>query len=169
MNVVNLFGGPGTGKSTTAAGLFHLMKLANMKVELVTEFAKDLVWDDRSTDDQVHILGEQYHRLYRLKNKVDYVVTDSPLFLSIVYGQNNTPPSWSSFVNDLYNTFTNTNIWLRRVKPYHAAGRYQDERGARALDDHISDLLGQWGQQIHLQLPADEHAPRNIFTYLEKR
>ncbi len=39
-----MFGGPGTGKSTSAAGLFFKMKLAQMEVELVTEYAKDLVW-----------------------------------------------------------------------------------------------------------------------------
>jgi len=38
--VINLFAGPGAGKSTTAAGLFAEMKRANVDVELVTEYVK---------------------------------------------------------------------------------------------------------------------------------
>jgi len=46
---INIFGGPGAGKSTTAALLFAEMKSGGFKVELVTEVAKDFVWEDRST------------------------------------------------------------------------------------------------------------------------
>ena len=46
MKVINLFAGPGTGKSTTAAGLFYKMKSKGYMVELVTEFAKDLVYQE---------------------------------------------------------------------------------------------------------------------------
>jgi len=46
MKVINLFGGPGCGKSTAAAGLFHLMKSNHMSVELVNEFAKEIVWEN---------------------------------------------------------------------------------------------------------------------------
>ena len=45
--VVNLFAGPGSGKSTTASGLFHLLKLDNKKTELVTEYAKDAIYEQR--------------------------------------------------------------------------------------------------------------------------
>ena len=46
MIVINLFGGPSSGKTTMAAGLFRLLKTMNKKVELVQEFAKDLVWEN---------------------------------------------------------------------------------------------------------------------------
>lgn len=39
-----MFGSPGSGKSTTAAGLFYKLKTSDYNVELVTEVAKDLVW-----------------------------------------------------------------------------------------------------------------------------
>ena len=41
--VVNLFGAPGAGKSTGAAYIFALLKMAGIEAELVTEFAKDKV------------------------------------------------------------------------------------------------------------------------------
>jgi adenylylsulfate kinase-like enzyme len=43
LHVINLFGGPGTGKSTLAAALFTDLKMKGINAELVTEFAKDLV------------------------------------------------------------------------------------------------------------------------------
>ena len=51
--VVNLFGAPGSGKSTGAAWVYSNLKLAlpedkDISVELVTEFAKDLVWDNNT-------------------------------------------------------------------------------------------------------------------------
>ena len=44
---VNLFGGPGTGKSTTSAAVFSLLKMHGVNAELITEFAKDLTWEKR--------------------------------------------------------------------------------------------------------------------------
>lgn len=38
--LVNLFGGPGTGKSTTRAGLFNTLKLTGVNSEEVPEHAE---------------------------------------------------------------------------------------------------------------------------------
>lgn len=77
---INLFGGPGTGKSTAAASLFAEMKKKGMDVELVTEVAKDFVWEERqkTLEIQPYITVKQYRNLFRLKGKVDYVITDAP-------------------------------------------------------------------------------------------
>lgn len=41
MNVVNLFAGPGSGKSTTAAGIFYILKSEyNINCEYVSEYAR---------------------------------------------------------------------------------------------------------------------------------
>ena len=69
MQIVNLFGGPGSGKSTTAAGLFYEVKKLKLNVELVTEYAKDAVWEKRHNllDDQIYIFAKQQRRISRLK------------------------------------------------------------------------------------------------------
>ena len=46
MKVINIFGGPGTGKSVTAAKLFAELKIQNKNCELITEYAKELVYDE---------------------------------------------------------------------------------------------------------------------------
>ena len=45
----NLFGSPGSGKSTMAALVFSRLKMLNINCELVTEFAKDKVWENNNT------------------------------------------------------------------------------------------------------------------------
>ena len=42
---VNLFGSPGSGKSTGASYIFSMLKLHGIVAELVTEFVKDKVWE----------------------------------------------------------------------------------------------------------------------------
>jgi adenylate kinase family enzyme len=46
--IVNLFAGPGAGKSTGAAYVFAKLKLAGIDCEYVSEFAKDKVWENNS-------------------------------------------------------------------------------------------------------------------------
>lgn len=83
--VINLIGGPGAGKSTTAAGVFFLLKLLNVRCELVTEFAKELTYDENWSDlkRQLYVTAEQERRQRRLVDKVDFIVTDSPLLLGV--------------------------------------------------------------------------------------
>lgn len=45
--VVNLWGGPGCGKSTLAAELFVTLKKSNIEVALVNEYAQELIHEDR--------------------------------------------------------------------------------------------------------------------------
>lgn len=170
MNLINLFGGPGTGKSTTAAGTFHLMKLAGRKVELVTEYAKDLVWDDRSTEDQIQILGEQYHRFHRLRKKVDFIVTDSPMFLSVVYGKLYMPQykHFLPFVNELVQSFDNINVFLNRVKGYEPAGRNQTEAEAKDLDATIKTMLWEYSVPVNFSCDGDVAAPQKIVDFIKE-
>ena len=46
MVVVNMFGVPGAGKSTGAAFVFAKLKMMGINAELISEFAKDKVWEE---------------------------------------------------------------------------------------------------------------------------
>lgn len=141
LKVVNLFGGPGAGKSTTASGVFSVLKLNGINCELVTEFAKDLTWEERqkTLHNQYYIFGKQYHRLWRLRDKVELVITDSPLLLSLIYASNE--PVFKKLVVEAYNQFNNLNYYIQRVKKYNPAGRSQTKEEAIQIDDQIYDKL----------------------------
>lgn len=144
MIVINLYGGPGTGKSTTAAGLFSAMKLSGINCELVSEYAKDMVWREMSSsefEDQIYITAKQNKRLNRLEGKVDYAITDCPLLLGLAYAPEDYYPSYFSLVRELYGGYNNFNIFLERVKPYQEVGRNQSEDEARKLDSKIKSLI----------------------------
>ena len=46
---INLWAGPGTGKSTMAAGIFAALKWNKIDCELVSEYAKQIVWEESYT------------------------------------------------------------------------------------------------------------------------
>jgi hypothetical protein len=142
MLVTNLFGGPGIGKSTLAAGIFSLLKLHGVNAELVTEFAKDLTWEERhkTLTNQYYVWGKQYHRMWRLRDDVDIIVTDSPLLLSLIYGET-CPPFHQTVIETYHSTFKNLNYFLRRIKPYNPKGRNQDLEEAKNIDINIKNML----------------------------
>lgn len=165
MKVINLIGGPGSGKSTTAAGLFNLMKLQGIKCELVVEYAKEIVYEGRKTDDQLYILAQQNKRLRRLEKHVDYVITDSPLLLSIIYASDY-PDSLHQLVLDLYNKYDNMLVFLERNKPYEKYGRTQTLEEAVDIDNLIRKLLNV--QNIpYYSLPGDIDAPKEVFKLIK--
>jgi hypothetical protein len=143
--VVNLFAGPGAGKSTTCAGVFSLLKLHGVECEMVTEYAKDMVWEGRDFifKNQLYILGKQYHRLLRLKDKVDFIITDSPIFLSAIYGDDESS-SFKQVVYSKFSEFLNINFYIQRVKPYHQIGRNQTEKEAKELDDIVKQKIDEY-------------------------
>lgn len=171
MKVINLFAGPGAGKSTTAAGLFHIMKQDGFKVELVTEYAKDIVWADRhkELDDQLYITAKQHHRIFLLKNKVDYCVTDGPLLLSLVYSRM-MPQSFFPFVKDLFHEYDNMAIILKRTKPYVLFGRTQTEDEAKALDTQIHSLVYSLVPPNKIkEINGDLRAPEHILDWIKEQ
>lgn len=135
--VINLIAGPGAGKSTLAAGLFAELKFRGIECELATEYAKDLLWEGRlGRTHKYDILMSQYHRLWRLRGKVKYIITDSPLILPGIYNSTILP-----LAEQLWREFSNINWFIQRVKPYSPIGRRENEESARSVDQKILDYL----------------------------
>lgn len=144
---INLFGGPGVGKSTAAAELFAWFKKHGKSVELVTEFAKDLVWENRQSTlaIQPYVSMKQFRNLARLKGQVDYVITDSPILKDSVYARryaSELPQVYHELLFFLHeNLGDSINILLSREHDYDSQGRYQTEIQARELDRELRFLL----------------------------
>lgn len=144
--VVSLSGGPGTGKSTSAADIFAQLKWAGVNAELVPEFPKELVWEERmkTLQDQVYVFGKQLHRLNRLIGKVDVIVTDAPIINSIVYKPDHLSDTFTKLVLEMNDLFNNKHYFLIRKKGYNPKGRYQTEDGAKEIDNITRDLLDRY-------------------------
>lgn len=143
MLVLNIFGGPCSGKSTAAAGVFHRLKIAEVNCELVTEVAKDLTWEERrmTLKCQPYVFAKQMKRLWRLKGQVDVVITDSPILLSVVYAGGDWPESFKTYVADQFREFNNLNVFLRRDKVYNPVGRGGTRKLAIELDEEIMKIM----------------------------
>lgn len=147
--VINLFGGPGAGKSTGAAFIFSQLKMAGVNAELITEYAKDMVWQSPAVlKDQIYVYGKQNHRIERCADQVDVVVTDSPTLLSGYYfkGDEKTRRMLTDLIkhNDEV-SYDNRNYLVNRVKPYNPAGRYQTESEADVVATQVGDFLDREG------------------------
>jgi len=171
LSVINLIAGPGTGKSTTAAGVFHELKCAGINAELVTEYAKDKVWEQhfKILENQVYILGKQFHRLYRMIDQVDIVVTDSPLILSLYYnngklGIGKLGDYFQGLVSELYNLFDNHNFYLVREKAFNPKGRMETEKKARQIDVELKNILTTHHLPF-IELPGNRTAVQKIVQY----
>lgn len=162
--IVNLFGGPGLGKSTIMAHIFAELKWKKYDVEMATEYAKEEVWAGSThlLENQYFVSAEQYKRIIRLNGKLDIVITDSPLPLGIIYGHNE-PEEFKSLILKYFNKFNNFNILLERKKEYNPNGRMQTEEDAKLKDKEIRDLL-----LLHnIPFRIMEAKRENIFAIIE--
>lgn len=142
--VINLIGSPGTGKSTIASELFAKMKWEGYDVELVSEYAKELIWEERNETfkNELYLFAKQHHRLFRLNGKVEYVITDRPLILSVFYNQKygDNSQQFKDIVLHEVNKFQNVNVFLKRTKPYISKGRNQTEEESDKFSDDMLEI-----------------------------
>lgn len=143
--IVNLYGGPGTGKSTGAAYVFAQLKMKGIDAEYVTEFAKDKVWEESKAafKCQFYISGKQSFRISRCYGKVDVIVTDSPIRLGTIYAELAGRPQLALACIEEADQYrgSSIDILLTRVKPYNPNGRNQTEDESKAIDGKIKFML----------------------------
>lgn len=167
--VINLVAGPGSGKSTTAAGIFYELKRQDINAELATEYAKDVVWEKSTAKlgNQVYIMAKQHHRLWRLKDQVDVIVTDCPLFLSLYYGKKQSQ-NFEALALELFHDFDNEVFFIGRQKKYNPMGRIQTEEKAKEIDVELLELLKKHDITYDF-IPGDEFAAKEITNRVIER
>ena len=141
--VVNFFAEPGAGKTTMMAAVFTELKFLGINCEMATEYAKDLVWEDRShaIANQLYISAKQFHRINRLNGKVDVIITDSPILLGIIYNKNPST-SFNEVLIEHFNRFENMNFLVERSGgEYKKEGRLQTEKESVEIRFEVAKLL----------------------------
>lgn len=149
--IINLMGGPGCGKSTMAAGVFHELKNMGLSVELVREYVKDWAWRGRQINkyDEVYLFSKQLQAESTLYGKVEFIVTDSPLFMSAAYEKLHTTNKVMLRLFHHYRAaqrkdgIRHIDLLVDRQKEYVSAGRFHSEEQAKAVD-----AMCAWGDSV---------------------
>ena len=156
--IINLFGGPGAGKTTCAWEIAAELKKKGFVTEYVSEYAKELVWNgeneklDGSLKNQKMLYEEQKHRIDRLIGKVDFIVTDSPTLLSISYLKE---PN-KEFTDKISREFKENNNFcmiVQRGNVFEKEGRVHNLEQSKQLDAEIQQLL------------SDERIPFGVYHH----
>jgi nicotinamide riboside kinase len=160
MLLINFTGGPGSGKSTMAAGLFHRLKTRKWNVELVTEYTKELILTDDtwSLSDELVVFSEKYRRIKKLE-RVDIVITDSALVNSVVYGDTQFGPAAGAFYEAVARSFDSLYFAVTRVVPYVPLGRMPDEDEAEKSGRTILSHVERMGEPMWEVQGNDEGLP----------
>lgn len=145
--VINAFGGAGAGKTTACFEIAEKLKKNGYVVEYAPEYAKELVWENRldmltgSEAGQRVLLEEQNNRLARLVGKVDFIVTDSPLILNLIYNKELTD-DYKGEVLGLVNSYNNFNFVVERdYKKFENEGRIHSFEESVDKDNEIKRFL----------------------------
>lgn len=158
--VINIFGAPGVGKSTLASGLFYRMKVNGFSVELVTEYAKECVFEERFNiikEDQLYVFANQNRKLFRLLNQYEFVIMDSPIILSNVYKQKDSFYNDIDFTNLVTSTFKqypnrNYFITLNENFNFEDSGRVHTLTQSKHLEKVIREMLIENDIDIHMDI-----------------
>lgn len=167
--IINLFGAPGAGKSTGAAWVFAKLKAAGVDCELVTEFAKDKVWEGNKDllKCQFYVTGKQVWKIVRCIGKVDVIVTDSPIRIGKWYAKNNNQPKLAEALTEQANMFNDISIdvFVNRVKPYNPNGRLQTKDESDAIAKEMKQYLEEDGIKL-MEINGDEDGYNRLTNYI---
>ena len=173
--VINLFGGPGAGKSTCAMEICSELKKHGLSAEYVQEYAKELVYENRmdlldgSREHQQLLFEEQKRRMNILLGKVDFIVTDSPVILSAIYNKDLTPDFEQQVLKE-FNKNRNFNIFINRGKTFESNGRIHNLDESIEIDNQLKEYLEQnqiyYGEYQHDTISK---AVNNIQDYVTEQ
>ena len=140
--VVNLFGGPGAGKSLMAADIFTRLKRAGIQAEIPPEVAKIHAQrgDSASLGDQIKLFADTQHQLaMTARSEATVAIMDSPILMTLAYAPKPYFASFPELVKETVDQYNNLNFFLKRspTVKYSNVGRVHSEAEAIAKDNEI--------------------------------
>lgn len=140
--IVNLFGGPGVGKTSLGSDIFAQLKKKHISVELVPEVAKQMIYQSNQAaiKYQFFIGNTQLFWQKSVEDHVDVVIAESPYILSSVYNQTH-PHLTSGFIEE-FKKQNNINYFiLRKNNAFDVSGRIHSFEESKSLDKEILNML----------------------------
>jgi hypothetical protein len=175
--IVNLMGGPGIGKSGIAAGVLYELKKRHISCDAPYEFPKVLAWDENHSaiKDQLYVIANQHRGIVKSWGKVDYIILDSPILLSLIYKsyyKGTEYPStlytesFDKMVLDIHLQYNNINILLKRGNGIHnEKERYQNLEQSIDLDNRIKNILD-FNKLEYIEIEVNDNTVNNILKLL---
>lgn len=175
--IINLFAGPSTGKTSIAAGLLYKLKKKHISCDAPYEFPKVLAWDENHSaiKDQLYVIANQHRGIVKSWGKVDYIIMDSPILLSLVYKnyyKGNEYPSilynesFDKLILDIHSKYDNLNILLKRGNGVHnEKERYQNLEQSFELDLLIKKMLDDNGIE-YIEIEVGDNTVSEILKFL---
>ena len=159
--VVNLFGGPGIGKTTTANRLVGQLKMNDIDAVYISEYIKELIYKansdrvssadkevarkllDGSLYSQSCVFARQKELLDIHVDQVPVIVTDSPLPLNVIYLKDNSEAYNKDVLRCFNDEYLNINIVLQRDPNalFQSEGRIHNKTESVVKDMEIVKFL----------------------------
>ena len=171
--VINLFGGPGVGKTATALSLTGLLRKKGISCDYASEGVKDHVYESNlvALDCQPAIAGEQIKRLHRLDKQVKIIITDSPILINTLHPGFGVTELYKSWLVEIHNMFNNFNIVLqvdREKQSYEQKGRTESKERATEMDKENIDMLNSYNVPFET-VEVNELTELEILFLLEEK
>lgn len=168
---INIWGGPGSGKSTVATWLFAHLKIAGHDIQFVEEHVKRWAYQKRPilSFDQLYLTASQITAEDELlRSGVKHVITDCPCTLSYFFAKRNGleyAPLLIELGRFVELKYPSINVFLYRDVPYQTQGRYETEEEAKRLDPEMLDFLQSEYDNLIIASPNDK---QNLFNKLDE-
>lgn len=139
--VINLIGGPCSGKSTISAELFARLKKMGIHCELVSEYIKERIYEENKTMpvNQIAVFGMEHYSICNKIGKVDVIVHDGSFINNIIYKKEDNPEFDNLIVSE-YKKFNNLDFFIKRGNiEFETYGRIHNLKQSKELDNIIKE------------------------------
>lgn len=168
--VVNLFGAPSAGKTTTVPDIFTMLKKKGLSAFQIQEYATYLIISGRVREllrEQDLIFTKQKHKQEIAQGKFRFVITESPLLLSSFYAPSDYPASFHEYVRAMWERFNNVNFYIYKKDwtDYDATSRIHDKASAIQVEKSLLNFVKGLGYPV-IEVPVGEEPGPWITQYL---
>lgn len=167
--VINLIGGPCSGKSTISAELFSRLKKMGIKCELVPEYIKERIYEENKTMalNQIAIFGMEHYSISNKIGKVDCIVHDGSFInneiYNIEYNEN-----FNNLIISEYHKFNNLDFFIKRGNiEFESYGRIHNLKQSKELDKIIKDTYEKYNLP-YIEVEARDAVDKIIPIVLRK-